>query len=61
MKQNPSLTATDKGKVDALLPQATSLNTELAKPQIEPTKLAQLSGQLGDLQKQVGALKGLIR
>ena len=58
MKQNPSLSATDKSKVDSLLPQATEVNSELEKPQTEPSKLAQLAGKLGDLQKQVGALKG---
>jgi hypothetical protein len=58
MKQDPKLTPADKGKVDTLLPQATAVNTELAKPQVEPSRLTQLAGQLGDLQKQVGALKG---
>ena len=33
MKQNPKLSLAEKGKVDALLPQATQLNSELAKPQ----------------------------
>jgi hypothetical protein len=61
MKQNPSLSPSDKGKVDSLLPQANSLNTELAKPQVEPSRLTQLAGQLGDLQKQVGSLKGMIK
>lgn len=35
--------------------------TDLAKPQVEPSRLTQLAGQLGDLQKQVGSLKGLMR
>jgi hypothetical protein len=61
MKQNPNLAEADKGKVDALLPKATSVNNELAKPQVEPSRLTQLAGQLGDLQKQVGALKGSIK
>jgi hypothetical protein len=61
MKQDPKLTPADKGKVDTLLPQATAVNTELAKPQVEPSRLTQLAGQLGDLQKQAGALKGLVR
>ena len=59
MKQDPKLPAADKSKVDTLIPKATAVNTELAKPQVEPSRLAQLAGQLGDLQKQVGALKGL--
>jgi len=58
MKQDPKLPATDKSKVDALIPQATNLNSELAKPQTEPSRLAQLAGQLGDLQKQLAVLKG---
>ena len=58
MKQDPSVSAADKSKVDALIPKATSVNTELAKPQVEPSKLTQLASQLGDLQKQYTALKG---
>lgn len=61
MKQDPKLPAADKGKVDALLPKATAVNSELAKPQVETSRLTQLAGQLGDLQKQVGALKGVGR
>jgi hypothetical protein len=61
MKQDPNLAPADKGKVDALLPKATSVNNELAKPQVEPSRLTQLAGQLGDLQKQVGALKGVAK
>jgi hypothetical protein len=61
MKENPNLAPADKGKVDALLPKATSVNNELAKPQVEPNRLPQLAGQLGDLQKQVGALKGSVK
>lgn len=60
MKQDPKLTPADKGKVDTLLPKATAVNTELAKPQVEPSRLTQLAGQLGDLQKQYGALKGAL-
>ena len=59
MKQDPKVSAADKTKVDTLIPQATSVNAELAKPQVEPSKLTQLAAQLGDLQKQVGALKGM--
>ena len=59
MKQDPTLPAADKSKVDSLLPKATAVNTELAKPEVEPSRLTQLAGQLGDLQKQAGALKGL--
>jgi hypothetical protein len=58
MKSSGKLGAADTAKVDSLLPKATAVNTELGKPQVEPSRLTQLAGQLGDLQKQVGALKG---
>jgi hypothetical protein len=61
MKQDPKLPAADKSKVDTLIPKATAVNTELAKPQVEPSRLTQLAGQLGDLQKQAAALKGMAR
>ena len=59
MKQDPKVSAEDKGKIDKMIPRATSVNTELAKPNVEPAKLTQLAGQLGDLQKQLGAIKGM--
>ena len=58
MKQDPKVPAADKTKVDAMIPKATAVNTELAKPQVEPSKLTQLATQLGDLQKQYAALRG---
>ena len=61
MKSSGKLGAADTAKVDSLLPKATALNNELAKPQVEPSRLTQLAGQLGDLQKQVAALKGVIK
>jgi len=61
MKSSGKLGAADAGKVDSLLPKATALNTELAKPQVPPSRLTKLAGQLGDLQKQVGALRGLMK
>ena len=61
MKSSGKLGAADTAKVDSLLPKATALNTELAKPQVEPSRLTQLAGQLGDLEKQVAALKGVIK
>ncbi len=60
-KSSGKLGAADTAKVDSLLPKATAVNTELAKPQVEPSRLTQLAGQLGDLQKQVGALKGVVK
>ena len=61
MKSSGKLGTADTAKVDSLLPKATAVNTELAKPQVEPSRLTQLAGQLGDLQKQVGALKGVMK
>jgi hypothetical protein len=58
MKQDPKLPAADKTKVDSLIPKTTAVNTELAKPQVEPSRLTQLAGQLGDLQKQYASLTG---
>ena len=58
MKSSGKLGAADTAKVDTMLPKATAVNTELAKPQVEPSRLTQLAGQLGDLQKQYSALKG---
>jgi hypothetical protein len=60
MKSSGKLGAADTAEVDSLLPKATAVNTELAKSQVEPSRLAQLAGQLGDLEKQVGALKGVM-
>src|SRR5262245_59796743 len=59
LKQDPKLPAADKAKVDAMIPKATTVNTELAKPQVEPSKLTQLAAQLTDLQKQYASLRGM--
>ena len=48
--------ATRNDLVDARVTGA--VNTELAKPQVEPSKLTQLATQLGDLQKQYASLRG---
>ena len=61
MKSSGKLDAADTQKVDSMLPKANALNTDLAKPQLEPSKLTQLAGQLGDLQKQAGALQGKMK
>jgi outer membrane murein-binding lipoprotein Lpp len=61
MKSSGKLAAEQVTQVDTLLPKATSLTTELAKPQIEATKLPQLATEVKDLQTQVGALKGLMK
>jgi hypothetical protein len=46
MKSSGKLDAADTQKVDSMLPKANALNTELAKPQLEPSKLTQLAGAL---------------
>jgi hypothetical protein len=61
MKSSGKLAAPQAKQVDKLLPKATSWTGELGKPQVEPSKLSQLASQLSDLQKQVGALKGLMK
>jgi hypothetical protein len=61
MKSSGKLDAADTQKVDSMLPKANALNTELAKPQVEPSKLTKLAGQLGDLQKQAGALQSKMK
>ena len=60
LKENPKLPAADRGKVDALLPKANAVNAELAKPQVETSKLSQLAGQVTELQKQVAAIKATV-
>ena len=61
MKSSGKLGAADTAKVDSLLPRAQAVNTELAKPQVETSRLPQLAGQLNDLQKQTASLKGLMK
>ena len=61
MKSSGKLGAADTAKVDSLLPKATAVNSELAKPQVETSRLPQLASQLGDLQKQTASLKGLLK
>ena len=61
MKTSGKLAADQATQVDTLLPKAASLTSELEKPQVDAGKLPQLASDLGDLQRQVGALKGLVR
>jgi hypothetical protein len=61
MKTSGKLAPDQTQQVDALLPKAASLTNELEKPQVDAGKLPQLASSLGDLQRQVGALKGLVR
>jgi polyhydroxyalkanoate synthesis regulator phasin len=62
LKGSGKLTAEQAKRVDDdLLPRANSLTGELSKPQIETSKLGQLSRDVTDLQQQVTALKGLVK
>ena len=61
MKSGGKLAPEQVTQVDNLLPKATSLTSELEKPQVDAAKLPQLATDLNDLQKQVGALKGLMK
>lgn len=61
MKSAGKLAPAQVKEVDGLLPKAQSLTGELEKPQVEPTRLPQLATDLGDLQKQVGVLKGFMK
>jgi len=61
MKSSGKLAPEQVTQVDNLLPKATSLTSELEKPQVDAARLPQLATDLSDLQKQVGALKGLMK
>ena len=61
LKGSGKLAAEQTKQVDDLLPRANSLTSELSKPQVETSKLAQLSRDLSDLQKQVTSLKSLVK
>jgi hypothetical protein len=61
MKSSGKLAEEQSKQVDTLLPKATSLTSELEKPQVEAAKLPQLASDVSDLQKQVGALKSFMK
>jgi len=61
MKGSGKLAPAQITQVDELLPKATSLTSELAKPQVDAARLPQLGSDLSELQKQVGTLKGLMK
>ena len=61
MKNSGTLAPEQLKQVDAMLPKATSLTSELEKPQVDAAKLPQLATDVNDLQKQVTALKGLMK
>jgi hypothetical protein len=61
MKSSGKLAPDQVNQVDDLLPKAQSLTSELEKPQVSATDLPKLAGNLSDLQKQVGVLKGFMK
>lgn len=61
MKSSGKLAPEQVTQADNLLPKATSLTSELEKPQVDAASLPKLATDLSDLQKQVGALKGLMK
>jgi hypothetical protein len=61
LKGSGKLVPEQTKKVDELLPRANSLTSELAKPQVETSKLTQYAQDLSDLQKQVTSLKSLVK
>jgi len=61
MKSSGKLNAAQAVQVDGMLPKAQSLTSELAKPQIPPSKLTQLATSVSDLQQQMTTLKGLVK
>jgi hypothetical protein len=61
MKSSGKLAPEQTKQVDTLLPKATSLTSELEKPQVDAAKLPQLASDVSNLQKQVGALKSFMK
>ena len=61
MKSSGKLAPEQVTQADNLLPKATSLTSELEKPQVDAASLPKLATELSDLQKQVGTLKGLMK
>ena len=61
MKNSGTLAPEQLKQVDTMVPKATSLTSELEKPQVDAAKLPQLATDVNDLQKQVTALKGLMK
>ena len=61
MKSSGKLAPDQAQQVDGLLPKATALTSDLQKPQIPTSKLAEYATTLNDLQKQVGMLKSAIK
>lgn len=60
MKSSGKLAPAQLQQVDGLLPKATALTSDLQKPQVPTSKLAEYATTLKDLQQQVGALKSAI-
>ena len=61
MKSSGKLTTDQAGTVDAMLPKANAMTTDLEKPQVETSKLVQYAKDLGEMQKQLTALKSMVK
>ena len=61
MKSGGTLAPEPMQKVDTLLPKAQSLDTELAKPQVDAASLPQMASNLSELQKEVSVLKSFVK
>lgn len=61
MKSSGKLAPAQMTQADELLPKATSVTSELERPQLDAGRLPQLAADLNDLQKQVGVLKGFMK
>lgn len=61
MKSSGKLAPAQVQQVDGLLPRATALTTDLQKPRIPASRLAEYATTLKDLQQQVGTLKSAIQ
>lgn len=61
MKGSGKLLPDQTKQVDALLPKATSVTSELEQPQLEASRLPQLASDVKDLQSQVGVLKSFMK
>jgi hypothetical protein len=61
LKSSGKLTPDQTAKVDALVPKANTISTALQQSSVETSKLAKLAKDLSDVQKEVGALKAMVK
>ena len=61
LKGSGKLAPAQAQQVDGMLPKATAMTSDLQKPQVPTSKLAEYATTLKDMQTQVGTLKGAIK